>query len=511
MASKLQQLIDKYESWETIPDSEKPKDSKQLEKMKSAFESGKEKMSAYSGARENLLENSFAGNTNDKGDSSLKGNSGVVKIVKKDNELSMQPKSADAKKMRDTFREAAKIALEQMNGKSEEEQEKIAAKVIGEETPAEKTVIPESKPAEAEKPAEEIEVVSKGEEEKLTPEEEKQNAFLKSWAATHPSWAKILTSKDLSFGQKVQLVGSALANLGANVTLGAKAGFEHSGFQPIDWDFKKAIDKYTENEIDKALTPEQEVRGKINAAGFLKSYEEVNGKDKTEELMATLALYGDNPELVQSILGNSAIFEDKDEFKKLVAESKKTDLSESAKQKKLETQAKILSNQIAEIQKKLQANQLTLSDETMKDYIAAQNAMNEFNTTKFSSDKKTYNLEKVAGYMRNVLHEVEGVASTVGGVMTGGVVGGVPSIKDGIIKGKGIPQKVVRADGSEIQLDPNDNIYATKNELTTEKDNGSAIVPMNRDDEVITVQKKLGYSGGFINKDFNYYLEKLRG
>jgi hypothetical protein len=95
--------------------------------------------------------------------------------------------------------------------------------------------------------------------------------------------------------------------------------------------------------------------------------------------------------------------------------------------------------------------------------------------------------------------------------MTGGVVGGVPSIKDGIIKGEGIPQKVVRADGSEIQLDPNDNIYATKNELTTEKDNGSAIVPMNRNDEVITVQKKLGYSGGFINKDFNYYLEKLRG
>ena len=307
MASKLQQLIDKYESWETIPDSEKPKDSKQLEKMKSAFESGKKKMSAISGAGENLLKNSSAGITNDKGDSSLKGNPGAVKVVKKDNELSMQPKSADAKKMRDTFREAAKIALEQMNGKSEEEQKKIAAKVTGEEKPAEKTDIPESKLTEAEKPAEEIEVVSKAEEEKLTPEEEKQNAFLKSWAATHPSWGKILTSKDLSFGQKVQLVGSALANLGANVTLGAKAGFEHSGFQPIDWDFKKAIDKYTENEIDKALTPEQEARGKINAAGFLKSYEEVNGKDKTEELMATLALYGDNPELVQSILGNSAI------------------------------------------------------------------------------------------------------------------------------------------------------------------------------------------------------------
>ena len=186
-------------------------------------------------------------------------------------------------------------------------------------------------------------------------------------------------------------------------------------------------------------------------------------------------------------------------------------MSESAKQKRLETQAKVLSNQIADIQKKLQKNQLKLSDETMKDYIAAQNAMNEFNTTKFSSDKKTYNLEKVAGYMKNVLHEVEGVASTVGGVLTGGVVGGVPAIKDGIIKAPGIPQKIVRADGTEIQLDPNDSIYATKNDITTEKDDGSDIVHMTQDDEVLTLQKRLGYSGGAINKDFEYYLNKLRG
>jgi hypothetical protein len=503
MASKLQQLIDKYESWETIPDSEKPKDSKQLEKMKSAFESGKKKMSAISGAGENLLKNSSAGITNDKGDSSLKGNPGVVKVVKKDNELSMQPKSTDAKKMRDTFREAAKIALEQMNGKSEEEQEKIANKVTDEEKPAEK-VIPESKPAEAEKPAEEIEVVSKAEEEKLTPEEEKQNAFLKSWGATHPSWAKILTSEDLSFGQKVQLVGSALANLGANVTLGAKAGFEHSGFQPIDWDFKKAIDKYTSNEIDSVLAGEQKNRTKAETADFWENYRKAHGDEAADELIALVDLYGDNPTLMQERLKSMSINKSADEIKELYANLEKTNLSQEAKQKMLDTEAKMLENRI----KKLQAK---VTGETADKLIAAQNALNNFNNIKYSSDGKTYNLEKAGSYLKNILHEVEGVASTAGGVITGGVVGGVPSVKDGLVKAPGIPQKIVRADGSEIQLDPNDNIYATKNELTTEKDNGSAIVPMNRDDEVITVQKKLGYSGGFINKDFNYYLEKLRG
>lgn len=504
MASKLQQLVDKYESWEAIPDSEKPKDSKQLEKMKSAFKSGKKKMSAISGAGENLLKNSSAGITNDKGDSSLKGNSGVVKVVEKDNELSMQPKSADAKKMRDTFREAAKIALEQMNGKSEEEQEKIANKVTGEEKPAEKTVMPESKPAEAEKPAEEIEIVSKAEEEKLTPEEEKQNAFLKSWAATHPSWGKILTSKDLSFGQKVQLVGSALANLGANVTLGAKAGFEHSGFQPIDWDFKKAIDKYTGNEIDSVLAGEQKNRTKVETADFWKDYRKTHGDKAADELIALVDLYGDNPTLMQERLKSMGINKSADEIKKLYATREKTHLSQEATREMLETEAMELANKIQKLQAKV-------TGETADKLIAAQNALNNFNNIKYSSDGKTYNIEKAGNYLKNILHEVEGVASTVGGVMTGGLVGGLPPANDGVIKAPGVPQKIVRADGLEIPLNPNDNIYATKNELVTEKDDGAPVVYLNRDDEVITVQKKLGYSGGFINKDFNYYLEKLRG
>lgn len=353
-------------------------------------------------------------------------------------------------------------------------------------------------------PLENIEVVDEEEEKAFTPEEKKQNSFLKSWAATHPSWAKILTSKDLSFGQKVQLVGSALANLGANVTLGAKAGFEHSGFQPIDWDFKKAIDKYTSNEIDSVLAGEQQNRTKVETADFWKDYRKAHGDEAADELIALVDLYGDNPVLMQERLKSMGINKSADEIKKLYANLEKTNLSQEAKQKMLDTEAKRLENKIKELQAKV-------TGETAEKLIEAQNALNNYNNIKYSSDGKTYNIEKAGNYLRNILHEVEGVASTVGGVMTGGVVGGVPSVKDGLVKAPGIPQKIVRADGSEIQLDPNDNIYATKNELTTEKDNGSAIVPMNRDDEVITVQKKLGYSGGFINKDFNYYLKKLRG
>lgn len=82
-------------------------------------------------------------------------------------------------------------------------------------------------------------------------------------------------------------------------------------------------------------------------------------------------------------------------------------------------------------------------------------------------------------------------------------------LKDGIIKAPGQKQWLVREDGSIIGLDPEDNVYATKNELTTEKDDGSSVIPLNQTD-VVEVMNKLGYSGGTINKDFNYYLTKLK-
>lgn len=83
------------------------------------------------------------------------------------------------------------------------------------------------------------------------------------------------------------------------------------------------------------------------------------------------------------------------------------------------------------------------------------------------------------------------------------------SIQDGIIRADGQKQWLVREDGSIIGLDPEDNVYATKNELTTEKDDGSSVIPLNQTD-VVEVMNKLGYSGGTINKDFNYYLTKLQ-
>lgn len=83
------------------------------------------------------------------------------------------------------------------------------------------------------------------------------------------------------------------------------------------------------------------------------------------------------------------------------------------------------------------------------------------------------------------------------------------SVQDGIIRADGQEQWLQREDGTRIELDPNDNIYATKNELTTENDNGAEVVPMKQTDAV-EVLSKLGYSGGTIVKDFDYYLTKLK-
>lgn len=515
MPEKLEGLLKKYGgNYQKFLDSEGGNYTQSnLDSIKSAFD----KAGAQYSTRKNVAAASFAGTENDKGDSSLSGNKDAQTVSSVYDELTLLPSGADTKTLVNDFIEKGKKVLKENRGKSDSEKEKSAAEIISEFSgknggkPEEKPAIPfpkvEEKPELTfKKTAEDIEQAERDKEI-----DRKSSAFLKSWASTHPSWLKILSSDDLSWGQKVALVGSALANIGANVTLGAKAGFEHSSFNGVPWDFKQAIDKYTENELDTVLKGEQNVKAKATAAEFWENYRKEKGEEATDELMALVDLYGDNPDVLSSRLRTMGIYKSADEVKDLYANLEKTNLSESAKQKRLETQAKVLSNQIANIQKKLQKNQLKLSDETMKDYIAAQNAMNEFNTTKFSSDKKTYNLEKVAGYMKNVLHEVEGAASTVGGVMTGGVVGGVPSVKDGIIKARGIPQKIVRADGSEIQLDPNDNVYATKNELTTEKDDGSDIVHMTQSDEAVTVQKRLGYNGGAINKDFDYYLSKLRG
>ena len=84
------------------------------------------------------------------------------------------------------------------------------------------------------------------------------------------------------------------------------------------------------------------------------------------------------------------------------------------------------------------------------------------------------------------------------------------TMHDGIVKGKGVAQKIVRADGQVINLDPDDNIYATKNDITTANDDGEDVVPMEQN-ETLEYQKRLGYTeGNSINKDFDYYLEMMR-
>ena len=467
------------------------------------YERNQQFQSIMKGYRSKLnTENS--GTVNDKGDMSKSGNMPAVKLENKLNDLKIQPKTTESAFRIETFENAARKALENMEGKSEKEQKEIVSEILPEEKEQEEEkkditfkITPEKKDVTFSETAKEIEQAERNKEI-----DDKSSTFLKSWASTHPTWLKILASKDLSWGQKVALVGSALANIGANVTLGAKAGFEHGSFAGVPWDFKQAIDKYTNQEIETVLGEgEQKAKAKAAAAEFWNNYQKENGKEATDELMALVDLYGDNPDVLSSRLRAMGINKSADEVKDLYANLDKTTLSESAKQKKLETETKEFENAIL----RLTADEKLKTNEKV---IAAKNALNDLQTTSATFDEKTYKLRKIGGMLKDVIETVEGAASTVGGVLTGGVVG---KVKDGIIKAHGIPQKIVRADGTEIQLDPNDSIYATKNELTTEKDDGSDIVHMTQNDEAVTVQKRLGYAGGAINKDFDYYLSKLRG
>ena len=86
------------------------------------------------------------------------------------------------------------------------------------------------------------------------------------------------------------------------------------------------------------------------------------------------------------------------------------------------------------------------------------------------------------------------------------------SIDDGIVKAPHMKQWLVREDGTRITLNPSDNIYATKNKLTTKKDNKSEnVVPMEKEDKVVVIQKKLGHNWDKrIIKNNDYYLSKLK-
>ncbi len=86
------------------------------------------------------------------------------------------------------------------------------------------------------------------------------------------------------------------------------------------------------------------------------------------------------------------------------------------------------------------------------------------------------------------------------------------AIDDGIVKAPHMKQWLVREDGTRVALNPNDNIYATKNKLTTSKDNSKQdIVPMEKEDRVKVIQKKLGYNGDSnIIKQCDYYISKLK-
>lgn len=438
-------------------------------------------------AAKNYTNSAFSGVTNSEGKSSLAENPVVQKVASAINKEKLEEATRKGKAKIIELEEKAKDFYKGLEGKDKEEQEKIYWEQFK----------PESAPLEnvfnqiekKDKPEEKAE--TKPEETPKESEKPKdyRNAFLESWAATHPTWGQILRDKNLTWGQKVALIGSALANIGANVTLGMKSGFEHSGFTPVEWDFKKAIDKYSNQDIENVLKAQQDQRAKKAIADFWSEYEAKHGKEATEELIALGDLYSDNPEMLKIRLSAMGINKSADEIKDLYANLEKTNLSESAKQKILETEAKNYENLIL----KLSADEKFKTNDKV---IAAKNALSDLQTTSATFDEKTYKIRKLGGMVRDILETVEGAAATAGGV------------RDGIIRNRGIPQKIVRADGSEVILSPYDNVYATEKPLTTENDNGGEVVPMELKDEVY-FQKRLGYSGGVIKKDFDYYLNIL--
>ena len=457
-------------------------------------------------ARENYLKNADSGVTNSEGKSSLAENPVVQKVASAINKEKLEEATRRGKAKIIELEEKAKDFYNELEGKDKEEQEKIYWERFK----------PESAPLEnvfnqiekKDKPEEKTE--TKPEE---TPKEngkakERRNAFLESWAATHPTWGHILESDKLSWGQKVSLIGSALANIGANVTLGMKSGFEHSGFTPVEWDFKKAVDKYSNQEIENVLNAEQKARAQELYANLFADMAEKYGDDKMQEIFAIADTYGDNPAQLKARLEAIGVKEDANAIKEAYKNREKISAEEQAKREKLDTEIKQAQADIARLETVMKTLDKEQKEALNKKIIEAQEAIQDYTKTKYKSDTKTYNLEKKAGYIHSIIKEAEGIAGTVGAVLTGGVVRSTSSIDDGIVRAKGIPQKIVRADGSEVILSPYDNVYATEKPLTTENDNGGEVVPMELKDEVY-FQKRLGYSGGVIRKDFDYYLNIL--
>lgn len=524
-----ERLWDKYKgNWE---DFEKSAEFSKVPKGK--VEDLKKKFEAvapnYATAK-NAAKAMSAGITNDKGESSIEANPVARAVVRDYDKKTLVPDSQEAEAAFKSDNVKNKNILKEADGKSVEEQKDIAFKNFPEQftMQGKSPVKPEEEKPELSK--KEYKEVTEAIDEILNPEEttetqDKKSAYIKAWAATHPSWVDFLKSKDVTFAQKAQLIGSLLANVGANVTLGAKSGFEHGGFTPVEWDFKKGMDKYFEQEIDKVLGSEQSARAKETYANYFSDLAEKYGDEKMQEIFSTLDTYGDNPAQLKERLEALGIKEDAETMKKAYAKREKVSVEEQTKRDKIDTDIKATQARIQRLQEKitdLERQGLKIDTKTkaqlQKSTVDAQKAINAYNKVKYNTDMDYYKFEKVVQNVSEVLGAVEGVATAAVDVATGGAAkaaataaeAAVKAVKDGIIKSAGVPQKIVRADGTEIALDPHDNIYATKKGISTAKDDGSAVVPMSLKDEIF-YQDKLGYNGGIINKDFDYYLKKLGG
>lgn len=297
-------------------------------------------------------------------------------------------------------------------------------------------------------------------------------SFLEMWSGTHPTLFHAIFGKStkkggdnpLTFGQRLSLLGSALANFGANVTGGAQAGFNRQGFTGIKSNWENAINQYTEQGV-KSLEKEQQAQGDIFAKSYISDLVKEKGTNWMNDVFEKASRYSDNPEAFDDYLRNQGLASRKDDIMKAYASNEFSKLDENTKQLKLETALKSYASELSRLDAK-ERNTLF-------------NALIKAKESNFAYEAENYkNLKDT-----NAFSIYEGViAKTLGDVTTtAGNVAGI--IKDGIVKSDGQPQKIVRADGSEVILDPDDNVYATKNKLTSNNDNGKQIIPMSQNEK----------------------------
>ena len=92
-------------------------------------------------------------------------------------------------------------------------------------------------------------------------DEQKADDFLQTWKDTHPTLFHAIFGKStekggdnpLTLGQRLSLLGAALANMAGNAFGGYQAGFNRQQFTPTELEYSKATEKYMNQGIEEHL------------------------------------------------------------------------------------------------------------------------------------------------------------------------------------------------------------------------------------------------------------------